>query len=128
MSLDSPASAPPQSLASVIRRLHAEFPGAPREQVLRCVQVARSMVTLDAGSLASDWMRSLAAVEDEARGYLAKVQAVRKPAATPVPTVDVRDSALQRRRIGRHRQDNRGSTAGVASGGLGSRWLVRRGG
>jgi hypothetical protein len=110
MSVDySLPSSRTEMLADVVRSLEAEFPAMPRDQVLRCVQVARDAARhADASDLPlTDPMAFVATVESQARGYLTEIQAVRKPGAA-ANVVDLQRA--EHRRLGRHRRTS-GSNA-----------------
>jgi hypothetical protein len=111
MSVDySLPSSRTEMLAVVVRRLEAEFPTMPRDQVVRCVQVARDAARgADASDLPlTDPAAFVAAVEGQARGYLTEIQAVRKPSAA-ITVVDLHGA--DHRRMGRHRRTTSGSNA-----------------
>jgi len=111
MSVDySLPSSRTEMLAVVVRRLEAEFPSMPRDQVLRCVQVARDAARDADGGGASltDPLTFVDAVESQARGYLNEIQAVRRPSVT-TGVVDLHGA--EHRRLGRHRRTTSGSNA-----------------
>jgi hypothetical protein len=113
MSVDySLPSSRTEMLAVVVRRLEAEFPTMPRDQVVRCVQVAREAARADASSISlTDPSKFAAAVESQARGYLTDIQAVRKRSASQAATGVVDLNGADRRRLGRHRRTTSGSNA-----------------
>jgi hypothetical protein len=70
-------------LAQVVSRLEAEFPGMPRAQVERCVQVAREPAKATAGDVEA----YANIVEVLARDYLLKLQEIRSKGQPPIRSV-----------------------------------------
>jgi hypothetical protein len=71
----------PELLAGVVKRLEAEFSTMPRDQVVRCVQMAREPAkeaSGDPGAFAN-------IVEALAGDYLAKIHAMRTKTELPPP-------------------------------------------
>lgn len=100
-------------LAVVVRRLQAEFPTVARDQVVRCVQIARESARLadPSATLAADPTSYVNVVETQARHYLAKFQAIRAKSPVPLSPTVIELGAAERRHAGRHRRETDMSSA-----------------
>jgi hypothetical protein len=99
MTGDYSLSSRTELLADVVRKLLAEYPDMPRDQVVRCVQIARE------AAKSADVNPNLAVIETQARNYLAKLHAIRTKAPLPPNPTVVELGTVEHRRRGRHRRD-----------------------